>query len=772
VLSWPLRILNVVIALVVVLIAIAVYWYAFRPLPKISGEMTAPIQAAGVIRRDARGVPHIEASNLDDTLFLQGFATAQDRLWQMDSLRRFGSGELAEVFGPAARPTDEKSRRMRMRAIAESNVQRLRPADRAEMVAYARGINFYIETHRGNYPLEFSLPGHQYDPRPWTLTDSMLIGLVMTRNLTDSSEFEFNKGTLLLQGADPARLRTIFPATQGGSLSPGSNAWAVNGAHTVTGKPITANDPHLAYGIPGTWHLVHLKAPGLNVSGAALPGVPGVITGHNEQIAWGVTNLEGDVMDLYEEQLDARTGRYIYQGKAEQAKLDREVIGVRGERPVELDVWVTRHGPVVAYGNGRSYSMRWSAAEGFGFPFLDIDRAQNWEQFRAALRSFWCPGQNFIYADRAGNIGYQGTGSFPIRRDFSGDVPLDGASGKFEWDGYIPFDQLPSVYNPASGIVATANQIPFPPGFPYTVTGSFADEYRIRQIRARLNAKPKLSLEDMLAIQKDVYSGFAHFLAREILAAATKHPSNDPLIREAVRVLTSWDGQMDKDKPAPYIAELLDEQLGASLTGSLTPTSETTRLKIRGQQPAAVPEKTGGLPKGAPAMTIKGPPPHILPRPQVIEHLLRQKPQGWVPNDDWDAWLIENLSSALAAGRAKQGSPVSKWKWGRALQWTLAHPIGKNLPVVAGYFDIGPVEMSGSGQTVKQTTATLGPSERMVVDLADLDRSVQNLVTGESGNIASAHYKDQWDAYYVGRSFPMQFNQVDAKDALRVNPER
>ncbi|MBV9039187.1 MAG: penicillin acylase family protein, partial [Acidobacteriaceae bacterium] len=538
------------LAVLVVLIAIAIYWYAVRPLPSTSGEISAPVGGPASIKRDARGVPHIEAGSWQDAIFLQGYVTAQDRLWQMDSLRRFGSGELAEVFGPSALAPDERSRKMRMRAMAEANVSRLTTEDRAVLVEYARGVNYFINTHRGDYSLEFALPGHAYDPRPWTLADSMLIGLVMYRDLTDSSKFEYDKGTLLSQ-ADPVKVRALFPPVQGAAISPGSNAWAVSGVHAADGKPMAANDTHLAYGVPGTWYLVHLKAPGLNVSGVSLPGLPCVISGHNEQIAWGVTNMQVDVMDLYAEGMDERTGRYVFEGKLEQAQLDRQMIGVRGGKAVQVDTWITRHGPVILHANGKSYAMRWSATDGFGFPFWALNRAQNWEQFRAALSPFWGPGQNFVYADKAGNIGYQATGRFPIRGDgktpvFS-DAPLDGASGKAEWTGYIPFEQLPSIYNPPSGIIATANQNPFGPGFPYQVSGSFADRYRVQQIRALLQAKSKLTVDDMLRVQKDVYSAYDHFLAQQVVTAAVKRPPSDGMAREAVEVLRRWNGQMEKD---------------------------------------------------------------------------------------------------------------------------------------------------------------------------------------------------------------------------------
>ena len=765
-LSRLLRVINVSIAVVIVLIIIAAYWYAVRPLPKISGEITAPINAPASIARDARGVPHIQAASWQDAIFLQGYATAQDRLWQMDGLRRFGAGELAEVFGPSALASDERSRRMRMGEIAEFAVTKLSPETRAVMVEYARGVNYFIDTHGGDYSLEFSLPGHQYDPRPWTLKDSILVGLVMYRDLTDKSRFKFDKGRLMADARDPARVRELFPPIEGEYVSPGSNAWAVSGAHTIDGKPMAANDPHLAYAIPGTWHLVQLKAPGLDVSGAALPGLPCIITGHNDQIAWGVTNLQSDVLDLYLEQIDERTGRYVFEGKTDQAEADRQWIGVRGGKPVEVDTWVTRHGPVILHESGKSYSMRWSASDGFSFPFFDIDRAQNWEQFRAALSGFWGPPQNFIYADRAGNIGYQAAGRVPIRRDFDADIPIDGASGKFEWDGYIPFEQMPVTYNPPTGIVATANQDPFPPGYPYHVDGDYADKYRIEQIRFLLSAKPKLTINDMLAVQKDVYSAYDYFLAQQVIAANAKNGSKAEDIRTAIAILQRWNGQMDKDEAAPYITELLDQQLAQSLVMAaalnLPPAPSDPKPSTSAEKAGAHYRIIGFSPASYPSLT---------PRPQVIETFLRQRPHGWVAKDDWDAWLLQNFKSALGGGRILQGSRISGWRWGRAHEWNLAHPVGKQLPLVNGFFDIGPVEMSGSGTSVKQTTLSLGPSERMVVDLGDLDKSVQNLVTGESGFVSSGHYKDQWPSYYVGKSFPMEFDHIEAKDVLRIKPQ-
>jgi len=722
-------------------VVIAVYRYAIRPLPQTSGEMTAPVRAPATIKRDVRGVPHIEASSWQDAIFLQGYVTAQDRLWQMDGLRRFSAGELAEVFGPRMLANDERSRRMRIKAVAEAHAKHLSASEQSVLTEYARGVNYFIDTHRGDYSLEFSIPGNSYNPRAWSITDSILVGLAMFRDLTDGSRFELAKGTLAGM-ADPAKMKVLFPPVQGGYVNPGSNAWAVSGAHTASGKPILANDPHLAYSIPGPWHLVHLKAPGLNVAGAALPGVPCIITGHNDQIAWGVTNLETDVLDLYAEQMDQRNGHYLFREKLEQAELDREMVGVKGGNSVNVDVWVTRHGPIVDERNGKAYAMRWDAMDGFGFPFFDIDRAENWEEFRSALSHYWGPAQNFVYADKAGHIGYQAAGRVPVRRGFDGDMPLDGASGSYEWDAYVPFDQMPSQYDPPSGIIATANQNPFAPEFAFRVDGNFSDRYRVQQIRNLLARKSRLDVEDMLTIQKDVYSEYDYLLAQQVIAAFTKRGSKEEIAHQAIDVLRNWNGQMEKDQAAPMITELLSRGLGEALVISIV------------------------LPR-----PIKGIP-NIRPRPQIIEQLLRDRPTGWISKDNWDGWLLDNFVHALNAGRREQGMPVSRWRWGGMLRWKIEHPVGGRLPFIDRFFNIGPVEMSGSGTSVKQTTAVIGPSERMVVDLGNLENSVQNLMAGESGFVASAHYKDQWDAYYAGKSFPMQFERIDAKDVLRVRPER
>jgi penicillin G amidase len=412
---------------------------------------------------------------------------------------------------------------------------------------------------------------------------------------------------------------------------------------------------------------------------------------------------------------------------------------VKGARPVEFRQWVTQHGPLAFAENGRYFALRWAAAEPgeFGFPFLDLNRAGNWKEFAAALRRYPGPGQNFVYADVDGNIGYQATGLLPIRKNFDGDVPVDGVSGDFEWEGFIPFDQLPASYNPSRGWIVTANQNPFPENFAYRVNGEFAAPYRSRQIRDRLMARTGWKPEEMLGVQKDVYSSFMSFLSARMVAAYDRKRPPAPVLGEAVRLLRSWNGQMEKQTAAPLVITLAYDQLRTAA--------------VHAAWPAA---------------------PDIY-RPYMataaIQRILESGGRGFFRDPD-DA-LLAALAAAIAEGRKTQGSDVARWDWGRYNLLTIKHPVGSQVPVFGAYFNVGPVEMSGASTTVKQTSPTLGPSMRFVADVANWDGSLNNVDIGESGQILSRHYKDQWDAYYVGRSFPMQFEKVEAKDTLVVMPK-
>jgi penicillin amidase len=730
-----LRAINLSIAVLLVALAGAAYWFAWRPLPQTSGEITAPIAARAAVARDALGVPHITAASWEDAIFLQGYVTAQDRMWQMDALRRLAAGELAEVIGPSALDQDRESRRLRLSRIAEAQANNLTPETKAIFAAYARGVNYYLETHRNQLPLEFTLLN--YSPRPWRTQDTLLAALQMFRMLTTSWPEEIRKLHMLEKG-DKGKVEFLYPARTGTEVAPGSNAWAISGAHTASGKPILAGDPHLEWSIPSPWYLVHLKGGGLDVAGASLPGIPAVIVGHNQRVAWSVTNLEFDVQDLYREQIDAGTGRYVMNGQSQQAALERDWIGVKGLKPLQADTWITAHGPVFLNDEGRNYSLRWTAAEAttMEFPFLALDRARNWDEFNQTLRHYSGPAQNFVYADVDGNIGYHAAGVLPNRQGCRGDVPADGATNSCEWTGAIPYDDLPQVYNPPSGILASANQDPFPENYRYAVNGGFAPPYRAREIRTLLSGHDKWKPEEMLGVQKDVYSSYLHFLAHQAVQAWDKHPNASAQMRAATETLRNWNGQTEKKTAAPMVATLLDTEL--------------RKAAAKAAAPGAEDEYAARM------------------APVVIEKLLRERPAGWFK--DYDDLLVNSLATAVSAGEKIQGSNVAEWDYGQTIELRLVHPVGGQLPLVGRYFNIGPVPMSGSSTSIKQTAQRLGPSLRMVIDLANLDQSQANIVTGESGHFLSRHYKDQWGAYYGGTSFPMQFDKVDARDTLVVNP--
>ncbi len=645
---------------------------------------------------------------------MQGYVTAQDRLWQMDLLRRISAGELAEVLGPGMIAVDRDSRTLGIRRAAIAAAAQMNAADRAWVEAYGRGVNAFVESHRSNLPAEFQIL--RYQPRPWEPADSLLVAMAMFRSLTTTWKDEIMKNALL-ERATPEQVQSLLPVRSGRETSPGSNAWAVSGAHTRSGKPLFANDPHLEYSIPCIWYTVHLKTPDLNVIGVSVPGLPGVIIGHNGRIAWGATNLQFDVQDLF---LAAKPER-----------IEREIIHVRGQPDVELPVAFTRYGPVVAEVRGQKAGLRWAAADPalWQFPFLELDRARNWEEFRGALSRYGGPAQNWVYADVEGNIGYQAAGKLPIRKGFDGSVPVP-EDGGFDWAGYIPFDELPRVYNPASGIIVTANQNPFPADYPYTVSGNFASHFRSNRIRELLDQGGRFEPADFLRIQTDVYSAFGHEFARALLEAIDRRKPSNPELLPVVADLRGWDGHFRTGQSTPVLVAIAY--------------SRFLRHLVEG----AAGER--GLVYASQMSTA------------FVEQVLATRPPGWT--QDFDELLLRSLTQSIQ--EIKATTPPGGATWGRYLETTIAHPVGHRIPILWQWFDIGPFAQSGTTTTVKQTTKRLGPSMRLIVDLADLDRSLHNLTTGQSGQPFSRHYKDQWPAYYEGRSFPLEFRAPEVVERL------
>ena len=718
-----LKYFNYLIAAGALALLASVYWFGYRVLPQTSGSTPAPVEAPVTIRRDAQGVPHIEAKSQDDAFFAQGYVLAQDRLVQLELGRRLAAGELAELVGQAAVESDILTRRLRMRRLAAMHAASLPAADRAPIAALARGINHFVETHRDALPVEFRLLNA--DPAPWTVADSILIGMQMYRSMTSSYQDEITKRSLLSGGADPAMIEKLLPMRTGAEPLLGSNAWAIAGRLTKSGKPLLANDPHLGHSAPSVWYQVHLKAPGLDVAGVQLPGLPGVGIGHNRDIAWGMTNLGFDVQDLYQEPPTAT------------ARQEREVVKVAGGGKAELTYLVTVHGPVLLNEGGAAYAVRWAGAEpgALTYPFAELNRAANWTEFRRALERYPGPAFNFVYADRAGNIGLQVAGRLPVRKT-TGDLPQAPGAAADEWAGFIPFAELPSSYNPPSGMVITANQNPFPKDYRYPVNGGFAPHYRASQIEAMLLRGKAWEPEGMLRIQRDVYSGFSHFLARQLAAAFQTRGGTNPALTGAVERLSKWDGQMTVNSPEALLVALAFQHLRKTVAERASP--------------------------GHSAIYQSG------MAPAVLERLLRERPAGWFP--DFDQVLVRVLLDAVEEGRRMQGADIAKWNYGLYNQMKLDPPILSSIPYLGSRFSFGAIGMSGSTTTVKQTTARVGASMRFVADLADWDNSLMNITTGQSGQALSSHRTDQWQTHWTGESLPMRFDKVAAGGTLTLSP--
>jgi penicillin amidase len=559
------------------------------------------------IRYDTYGVPLIEAANEDDLFFAQGYALASDRLWQLDLLRRSGRGELAEILGASVVEEDKRHRTLGFSGVCAREVMNLTLAYRRALDSYTAGVNARISAlTKETLPMEFKVLG--YSPQPWTVEDSLIVGKVFSESLSTSWTTDLFRAQLagipaekrallltertsldvILVGRDKPGSRlaslpighapsmevareslveeTLRAATLGrlglfAEDRSASNSWVVSGKHSVSGKPLLANDPHLAPSVPGIWYMVRLRAPNFKVDGAALPGNPGVMIGHNERIAWGVTNLGADVQDIYREQFDPQDGsRYRTTDGWQRTTTREEQIRVRrgaGDTPPEvisLTVEETRHGPVILNRNGERYALRWSALEPGAQEFaatLALNRAGNWHAFLNALRDHSGPATNFMYADIDGHIGYAVAGRIPRRRKSDGSVPYAGETNEGDWLGYLPGDQLPRVYDPPGGILVTANQRVVGDSYPHHLTHEWAQPYRAHRAWELLHAKPRLSLEDVEQIQADVYAENGKTFARDVAGALS---GNDT--EELRQLLLNWD---DRVTPESHVAPLVAE---------------------------------------------------------------------------------------------------------------------------------------------------------------------------------------------------------------------
>ena len=548
----------------------------------------------------------------------------------------------------------------------------------------------------------------------------------------------------------------------------GSNDWVLSGEHTVTGKPLLSNDMHLGHQMPNIWYEAHLRSGNIDVAGVTLPGMPYVVVGHNQRVAWGFTNVGPTVTDVYIENFNAQ-GEYQTPGGWAQPEHRVETIHVKGAADVTLDVKVTRHGPIITDlvpGETRQLALRWTLYDGLRIPFFDVNAAQNWDEFTKAFSQFDAPGQNVVYADVDGNIGYHTTGKVPIRAAGDGSLPVSGTDNAHEWTSFIPFDKLPSIYNPPSGIIATANGRIAPDNYPYSISMEWEAPWRTARIYHVLESGRKFSPADMLALETDIHSDSDLFGAERLVYAVDHASKPSARAKQAADLMRGWDGRMLASSAAPTITEnslrelrrlLLEPKLGADHPEVASGTDSELYMD---KEKSELNWKTYSW----------------LQRSVWMENILLHRPKRWLPEkySSYDELLTAAVEAAVNDPHVPKD--LAAWRWGTFNAVEIQHPILKKIPVLSLWAGPGVNEQSGSGYTVKAVTRFHGPSERFTANLADLDQSTLNTVTGQGGNFMSPYFMDQWKAWYEGTTFTLPFTTkaVEAAKAhqLMLEPVR
>jgi penicillin G amidase len=733
----------------VVLAAGAGYLFVRSSLPQTDGTLalaglTAPVK----ITRDANGVPTIVAANDHDADFALGFVHAQDRLFAMDLMRRFGAGRLSEWFGGRALSYDQTMRTLGLYRAAERQYAVLSPPVRATIDAYTAGVNAFLASRHGALPPEYYLL--RIRPEVWRPADSLVWAKLMDLQLTGNYRGELLRARLLrhMKPADldvlyPAypkdaplptaatqalyrslpldRLWALLPPTIG--LQRASNNWVLGGTRTASGKPLLANDPHLDFSTPGVWYLVRIETPGHTVAGVTAPGTPYVIIGHNNHIAWGFTTTGGDVEDLFIERPDPKDPtRYLTPGGSEPFVTRQETIRVRHTDPVTLTVRETRHGPVISdlagttQGEVLALQTTWLGDDDHTPEAIwAMSRARNWGEFKQALTAWTAPQQNIVYADIDGNIGFMAPSRIPIRAKGDGWLPSPGWSGAYDWTGTIPFDALPSAFNPASARVVTANNKIVGDDYPYFLTRDWETPERAERITALTDRKGPQSPETTAQIQADDVSLTARRLLPIMLAMTAKTPTNT----DALDRLRAWDGRMDRDKPEPLLFTAWMLQFGRAALAARLGTDYDDYWSLRGD---------------------------------VIENILTQH-QDWCAGENGCGGdLTKTLGWAIDGLARSYGDDMAAWRWGKAHPAVFPSQFWSQVPLLRDWLAVA-IPANGGNDTVNagaisltDTTAPFadrhGPTLRMIVDFADPSAARFMIAPGQSGNPLSAHWRD------------------------------
>lgn len=770
-------------------------------LPPVEGELklrglTEPVE----VLWDRWGVPHVYAQNTHDLFFTQGYILASERLFQMELMLRFGSGRLSEVFGDLTLPLDRFIRTIGWNRAA-AKLTKLWDDLSWEMAdSFAAGARAWLSSMPAR-PVEYDVL--QLDPyfpegreaaelaagasilMAWGLStnwDAELLRVEVAQHLgweamtTLFPELGSEPGIVVAgKDAGPSGRRMAMDLLRGAPRFPkgqGSNNWVVAGRRSATGMPLLANDPHLFAQLPSIWYEIHLSAPGIDVRGVALPFTPGVIIGHNNRIAWGITNLGGDTQDLYLEQLSEDGTAALWNGVWEPIDTYREEIAVRGRpEPEVLNARETRHGPildsyligvgdptVIEGGLRETYALRWVALEEGARPsnIYRLDTATDFEEFRSALSDWVTPGANFIFADVDGNIGYQATGWHPIRKKGDGTVPVPGWTDEHEWEGYVPPEELPFSYNPDEGFLATANNRIHDDSYPYLLGKDFLPPFRVRRIVELLTETETHDVESFRRIHTDTVS----LPAREIVPHLLSIEPADDRQKEALALLLDWDVDLRADSAAAALYEVWCCRIGdAILLPRLGEELHKHYFAFR--------QWTNSF--------------HF----QVLPHLLAYPTATWFGGEGREArdnLLRQALDTTLDELAAAMGDDMTAWSWGDLHRVRFAGQLAR-VPDMAELFTAGEVAWGGDEQTVCQGMyepgggydAVIVPSWRQIIDLSDLDASVGTHTVGQSGNPASPHFKDLFPLWSTGQYHPLPFTraavEAAAESRIELSPE-
>ncbi|MGN1400622.1 MAG: penicillin acylase family protein [Bacillus sp. (in: firmicutes)] len=738
------------------LLAVGAAGYTLKkPLPKTEGQ----VQLKGLghtveVVRDSRGVPHIKADNEKDLYLAQGYIQAQDRLFQMDLSRRQASGRLSEVIGTSTVENDKFFRTLGLRRAAESSLDSYTEKGKEVLKWFADGVNLYMEEaiESNKLPVEFLLLG--YEPEPWTPVDSLTIGKYMAYDLGGNWENQAFRQYLVEEFPDE-KAYDLFPSYPENApyiigskeldisrmfadavIAPeynGSNNWVVGGIKTKSGKPLLADDPHLSLATPSIWYQMHLNSPGVNVSGVIFAGIPGIILGHNETIAWGVTNTGPDVQDLYIEKRNPKNKQqFLYKGEWEQASIFNEPIKIKDEETLDYKVTVTRHGPIIsefaeATGQEHVLALKWTALEPSAEleAILNMNKAGSWEEFERALEKFNTPAQNFVYADKKGDIAFKANGNIPLRTKGDSLLPVPGWTGEYEWDGYIPYDELPRTVNPKEGFISTANNKVIDDSYPYHISHHWAQPYRQMRIREVLMSNNPLEVEDMKALQMDVKNLQAEEFLHKFLALI---PEQSGIGDNAISVLENWDFQDDQNEAAPLIFHFWMSAVSDVLFEE------------------SIPEDVLDLFKGRKAAVD-----------QLLRNAIDGNPGPWIEEKDGLAKVLEaSFDQAIDKMTDLQGKTVREWKWGDFHQVRFDHPLSAVTPLKYLFNPSGGLAVGGSSVTVqaaankKDGTVNHGGSWRFIADLSDLGKAYHLVGPGQSGHVQSDHYNDQFEDWAEG----------------------